>query len=68
MNERPDSKRVLRLNWVEGRPSLSGGVKSNRLIAEAMQRRGHLVTTPVMGLAKALASKATDQADPKRYR
>lgn len=45
MNERPDSKRVLRLNWVEGRPSLSGGVKSNRLIAEAMQRRGHLVTT-----------------------
>lgn len=38
-------KRVLRLNWVEGRPTLSGGIKSNRLIAEAMGRRGHLVTT-----------------------
>ncbi len=38
-------KRVLRLNWIEGRSNLSGGVKSNRLIAEAMQRRGHIVTT-----------------------
>lgn len=37
--------RKLRLNWVEGRPTLSGGIKSNRLIAEAMQRRGHAVTT-----------------------
>ena len=37
--------RILRLNWVEGRPTLSGGIKSNRLIAEAMQRRGHRVTT-----------------------
>lgn len=37
--------RKLRLNWIEGRPSLSGGIKSNKLIAEAMQRRGHEVTT-----------------------
>jgi len=41
MNER----RKLRLNWIEGRSTLSGGIKSNRLIAEAMQRRGHEVTT-----------------------
>lgn len=38
-------KRILKLNWIEGRPTLSGGIKSNRLIAEAMQRRGHIVTT-----------------------
>lgn len=35
--------RSLAINWVEGRPSLSGGVKSNRLLAEAMVRRGHRV-------------------------
>ena len=34
----------LRINWILSRPSLSGGVKSNRLIAEAMVRRGHQVT------------------------
>ena len=39
------NKRVLKLNWVESRPTLSGGIKSNRLIAEAMARRGHSVTT-----------------------
>lgn len=38
-------RRKLKLNWIEGRPTLSGGIKSNRLIAEAMQRRGHQVTT-----------------------
>lgn len=38
-------RRKLRLNWIEGRSTLSGGIKSNRLIAEAMQRRGHEVTT-----------------------
>jgi glycosyltransferase involved in cell wall biosynthesis len=38
-------KRILKLNWIEGRATLSGGIKSNRLIAEAMQRRGHEVTT-----------------------
>ncbi|MBL4591966.1 MAG: glycosyltransferase family 4 protein [Phycisphaerales bacterium] len=37
--------RKLRLNWIEGRSTLSGGIKSNRLMAEAMQRRGHEVTT-----------------------
>lgn len=31
----------LRINWINPRPNLSGGVKSNRLIAEAMVRRGH---------------------------
>lgn len=36
--------RKLRINWVLPRPNLSGGVKSNRLIAEAMVRRGHAVT------------------------
>lgn len=34
----------LHINWVLPRPSLSGGVKSNRLIAEAMVRRGHRVS------------------------
>jgi glycosyltransferase involved in cell wall biosynthesis len=33
----------LTINWILPRPSLSGGVKSNRLIAEAMVRRGHIV-------------------------
>lgn len=45
MNDSDTAKRVLKLNWIEGRPTLSGGIKSNRLIAEAMQRRGHVVTT-----------------------
>ena len=39
------ANRPLKLNWIEGRPGLNGGIKSNRLIAEAMQRRGHQVTT-----------------------
>lgn len=38
------SNRTLTLHWIEGRPSLAGGIKSNRLIAEAMARRGHRVT------------------------
>ena len=33
----------LNINWISPRPSLAGGVKSNRLIAEAMVRRGHRV-------------------------
>jgi len=36
-------KKNLIINWVLPRPNLSGGVKSNRLIAEAMVRRGHHV-------------------------
>jgi len=35
--------KILTINWVSPRPSLAGGVKSNRLIAEAMVRRGHHV-------------------------
>jgi len=35
--------RMLKINWILPRPGLSGGVKSNRLIAEAMVRRGHTV-------------------------
>lgn len=31
----------LRINWINPRPNLSGGIKSNRLIGEAMVRRGH---------------------------
>jgi glycosyltransferase involved in cell wall biosynthesis len=34
-------RRILRVNFVLPVPSLSGGVKSNRLIAEALVRRGH---------------------------
>jgi glycosyltransferase involved in cell wall biosynthesis len=34
----------LRISWVLPEANLSGGVKSNRLIAEAMMRRGHSVT------------------------
>ena len=34
----------LRINWILAGPSLAGGVKSNRLIAEAMARRGHHVS------------------------
>ncbi|MDB4076236.1 glycosyltransferase family 4 protein [Porticoccaceae bacterium] len=33
----------LIINWITPRPSLAGGVKSNKLIAEAMVRRGHQV-------------------------
>lgn len=33
----------LTINWVLPRPGLSGGIKSNRLIGEAMVRRGHSV-------------------------
>ena len=34
-------KRPLRVNFVLARAGLAGGVKSNRLIAEALGRRGH---------------------------
>ena len=34
----------IRINWILARSSLAGGIKSNRLIAEAMARRGHDVT------------------------
>lgn len=35
--------KALTINWINPRPGMSGGVKSNRLIAEAMVRRGHKV-------------------------
>jgi len=36
--------RSLRINWVLPVANMSGGIKSNRLIAEAMVRRGHRVS------------------------
>jgi glycosyltransferase involved in cell wall biosynthesis len=36
-------RKKLRINWIMARANLSGGTKSNRLIAEAMVRRGHQV-------------------------
>lgn len=41
---RSEPGRRLRINFILPRVGLSGGVKSNRLIAEAMVRRGHDVT------------------------
>lgn len=38
-------KASLTLHWIEGGAGLAGGIKSNRLLAEAMARRGHRVTT-----------------------
>jgi glycosyltransferase involved in cell wall biosynthesis len=35
------SPEKLTINWIFPRPNLTGGIKSNRLIAEAMVRRGH---------------------------
>lgn len=35
--------RSLRINYIMHRPSLAGGVKSSRLISEALVRRGHTV-------------------------
>lgn len=35
------SERPLRINYVFAGPSMAGGVKSGRLIAEALTRRGH---------------------------
>jgi glycosyltransferase involved in cell wall biosynthesis len=47
-----DSGRRLRINWILSRANLSGGVKSNRLIAEAMARRGHVVHQCYVDLRK----------------
>ena len=40
----------LTINWINPRPGLAGGVKSNRLIAEAMVRRGHKVNIAYVNL------------------
>jgi glycosyltransferase involved in cell wall biosynthesis len=39
--EKPKQTRLLRINYVMPRPNLGGGIKSSKLIAEAMMRRGH---------------------------
>ena len=36
-----NADRRLKINWILASTGLSGGIKSNRLIAEAMARRGH---------------------------
>lgn len=36
--------RKMKINWIMAAANMSGGTKSNRLIAEAMVRRGHRVT------------------------
>lgn len=67
----------LVINWVEGRPSLSGGVKSNRLLAEAMARRGHQVTIshlpatpawPPVWRVRTFVKRLRAQMDPNRFR
>jgi glycosyltransferase involved in cell wall biosynthesis len=50
----------LRITWVLPEANLSGGIKSNRLIAEAMMRRGHIVTL--------FLPKDTGKAWPKPWR
>ncbi len=71
------SDRTLRINWVEGRPSLSGGVKSNRLLAEAMARRGHSITIchlpptlpwPPVWRVRSFYKRWKMNADPDRFR
>jgi len=42
----------LRINWILPESSLAGGTKSNRLIAEAMVRRGHEVNIAFVALPK----------------
>src|SRR5258706_3311985 len=37
----PTALTPLRINYVMPRPNLGGGIKSSKLIAEAMVRRGH---------------------------
>ena len=44
------SDQKLTINWISPRPGLAGGVKSNRLIAEAMVRRGHRVNIAYVNL------------------
>lgn len=71
------SRNGLVINWVEGRPSMSGGVKSNRLLAEAMARRGHRVTIshlpptpawPPLWRVRRFAKRARAHFEPGRFR
>lgn len=69
--------RQLTINWIEARPSLSGGVKSNRLLAEAMARRGHHVTIshlpptpafPPIWRVRTFAKRLRKSFEPGRFR
>src|SRR5262245_60577396 len=42
-NATQQTARPLRINWILARANMSGGMKANRMIAEAMMRRGHSV-------------------------
>jgi len=42
----------VKINWIMARANLSGGTKSNRLIAEAMVRSGHEVNIAFVALPK----------------
>ncbi len=46
------TKNKLRINWIMPGANLSGGIKSNRLIAEAMVRLGHDVNIVFIALSK----------------
>ena len=48
--------RKLKIVWVMPRPNLSGGIKSTKLIAEAMVRRGHDVTIAYVNRPRKLPS------------
>jgi len=48
-----DDARSLRINWIMPTANLSGGIKSNRLIAEAMVRLGHEVNIAFVSLPRA---------------
>ena len=48
-NSRTQKTTPLVINFINPRPSLAGGIKSNRLIAEALVRRGHKVTMIFVG-------------------
>lgn len=48
------SPRKLRINYVMARPSLGGGTRSTKLIAEAMVRRGHEVRLIFVNMRKPL--------------
>jgi len=44
--------RKLTINWILPRTGLAGGIKSNRLIAEAMVRRGHDVNLAFLDIRR----------------
>ena len=45
-------RQKLKINWIMPRTNLSGGIKSNRLIAEAMIRLGHEINIAYVDLPK----------------